>query len=291
MREATELVADHFKLTPEERQVMLPSGRFTTISSRVGWARTFLGKAGLIQREARGVWGLSDLGREALRRLPQAITPSDLRQFPSFQAWCDYCNSRRDVRETDETESIPTSSLETRQTPDEAMMQLAEEDIRRTQDELLEQLRQLSPADFERVVEELIIKLGYGASADEVRARLRQGAGDQGIDAVIKEDRLGLDLIYIQAKRYREGATIGRPDIQGFVGAMDNAVRKGLFITTATFTAQAREYAADRGERRVGLIDGSELARLMIELRLGVRVRATYHQFEVDTSFFSPEVD
>jgi restriction system protein len=290
MSEVTRLVADHFKLTPEDRQILLPSGRFTLISNRVGWARTFLGKAGLIEKESRGVWRLSDLGREALKQLPASITPNDLRRYPSFQSWADYCNSRSKERQTEQAEERDAAvEPSSQQTPDEAMVQLAEEDFRRTQEELLEQLRQLSPADFERVVEELIIKLGYGASADEVRAKLRHGAGDNGIDAVIKEDRLGLDLIYIQAKRYKEGASIGRPDIQAFVGAMDNAVRKGLFITTASFTAQAREYAAARGERRVGLIDGSELARLMIELRLGVRIRATYHQFEVDASFFSPD--
>lgn len=294
MSDATIAVADHFELSAADRAELLPSGKFSKIASRVGWARTFLNKAGLIQSEQRGVWSISAAGREALRRFPQTITVSDLRTYPSFVEWANYCDQRRQERSNngqqapDDGASI--SHDPTRDPPEEIMGRIELEERTRVKLELVAKLQAMHWRRFERLVENVLIKLEYGTSAADVRRELQaRRSGDQGVDAVISQDRLGLDRIYIQAKRYRDGAKVGVGEVRDFVGAMHNVVRRGVFITTARFTDEAREYAQTRGESSVRLIDGETLADLMIEIGLGVETEETYKLYSVDDGFFDAE--
>lgn len=291
--QATADVADALGLTPEERNHLLPGGGDTVIRNRVGWARTFLNKAGLIEQERRGVWRISAEGREALQRFPNCISIDNLKQYPAFIAWCDHCNSRRSERAAGSQRGfVPTVGAAINsdevQTPEHAMGQIESDEKGRIEAELLARLRSESPALFEDVVERFIIKLGYGSSDDEVRETIRpSGSGDGGVDGVVKMDRLGLDHVFIQAKRYQEDRRTGRPDIQAFVGAMHGRTTRGVFISTSDFTSDAKEYARSLQGLRVRLINGQELAKTMIELGIGVRARASFSLYEIDESFFA----
>jgi restriction system protein len=294
MSDATIAVADHFKLSAADRAELLPSGKFSKIASRVGWSRTFLNKAGLIQSEQRGVWSISPTGREALKRFPQTITVSDLRTYPSFVEWANYCDQRRQERSHNEQQAADDgASISHDPTPDppkEVMGRIEFEERARVKLELVAKLQAMHWRRFETLVEDVLIKLEYGTSAADVRRELQaRRSGDQGVDAVISQDRLGLDRIYIQAKRYRDGAKVGVGEVRDFVGAMHNVVRRGVFITTARFTDEAREYAQTRGESSVRLIDGETLADLMIEIGLGVETEETYKLYSVDDGFFDAE--
>jgi restriction system protein len=291
--QATTDVADLLALTEAERSSLLPGGGDTVIRNRVGWARTFLNKAGLIEQERRGVWKISADGRRALERHPSTITIHDLRQYPPFMSWVDHCNARREERAAESQRGdtpleTPIANDGTAQTPEHVMGQAEESERRRIEADLLSRLRSESPETFEEIVEGLVIRLGYGSSDEEVRASIRQnGSGDGGVDGVVKMDRLGLDHVFIQAKRYQEGRRTGRPDVQAFVGAMHGRTTRGVFISTSDFTDEALVYAKALQGLRVRLIDGHELAGIMTELGIGVRVRKTYSLYEIDEGFFA----
>ena len=285
INEATVHVADIFKLSSEERTLRLPSGSVTSIRNRVGWARTFLNKAGLIEQVRRGVWKINELGQTALQKFPNEITERDLYAYKPFQDWVNYCKRDRS-EEANQPEPSEIAFPPLGGVPPEEQIEQLENQLRKDVElDLLKQLREIDPTRFETIVVDLIIKLGYGASGADIRAALKSGPGDQGVDGVIKEDHLGLDLIYIQAKRWKDGSKVGRPDIQSFVGAMDGNAKKGVFITTAEFSSEAKQYANGRQDKRVILIDGPQLVEFMVEVGLGISVRQTYRTYRIDQDY------
>ena len=279
-KDAVEAIAEEFKLTEEERQELLPSSSRTTLFyNRLAWAKTHMTMAGLLQGARRGVFCITPRGRELLASRPARVDLKILQQYP------DYERARRgDVSGTEV--SIPAIPVIDELTPEETIDQAhmaLRNDLAR---QLLEAIKQCSPAFFELLIVKLMIKMGYGGSREEA-GRAVGRSGDGGIDGVINEDRLGLDAIYLQAKRW-EGS-VGRPDIQQFVGALaGQRANKGVFITTSRFTQEAKDYAAS-SNYKVVLIDGERLADLVVEHDLGVAVAATYQLKRIDSDFFTEE--
>lgn len=255
----------------------IPSGQFTVFESRTGWARTYLHKAGYIERVSRGMYRISDAGRKALAAYPDEITITDLCKDPVFKAW----HTRKPVNDPVPITKIDETGVETMA---ESLARLEVEMRTLVVDDLRELLASMTPYRFEWLVEQLVIRLGYGASDSEVRAALSTGSGDGGVDGVIKEDRLGLGQIYLQAKRWQ--ATVGRPAIQSFVGAMHGRAQKGVFITTSEFSQEALGYAKSLHGIRLRLIDGAELASLMVDCGLGVNEERVYRTYKIDGDFF-----
>jgi len=270
---AIEHLSRFFGLTEEERQELLPSGRQARFDNRVGWAKTYLQKADLLASPKRGVFKITSRGLQVLSENPERIDNSFLSQFPEFRNFkmASKMGSRR--KKEDEAERTPLEVLE------EGYLQLRSELAR----EPLDQLVNVTPGQFERIVVDLLVKMGYGGSRRDAASAIG-GSGDEGIDGVIKEDKLGLDLVYVQAKRWK--GSVGRPVVQVFVGALHGKkAHKGILITTSSFTRGALEYAKGL-ETRVALIDGEALAQLMIDHDLGVSARDTYIVKEVDTDYF-----
>lgn len=275
-------LADEFKLTPEERATLLPSGGTLTLASRVGWAKTYLKKAELLHQPKRGMVQLTRAGQEALAKQPQRIDNAWLEQFPVFVAWRD-ASRDKDSTEPERRSAVVTAST---LTPDEIIDSAYQSLWLALADELLERVKACPPEFFERLVVQLLLKMGYGGSRQEAGKAVGK-SGDGGIDGIINEDRLGLDAIYLQAKRW--DGVVGRPEIQKFVGALaGQRASKGVFITTSRYSEDARDYAAV-SQYKIVLIDGQRLAELMIEHDLGVSVAATYQLKRIDSDFFSDE--
>lgn len=272
-------IADVFQLTEEERKERLPSGNQTVINNRVGWARTYLNKAGLLTIPDKGMVQITDRGREVLATGPERITVSWLKQFPEF---ADFHTAKPQV--TDAAAVVDGDLAET--TPDEQLAEAYQALQQSLADELLAQVRAATPSFFEQVVVDLMIAMGYGGSRKEA-GKATQLTNDDGIDGIIKEDKLGLDVIYLQAKRWAN--TVHRPEIDKFIGALTRKrARKGVFITTSDFSTGAKDAA--RGlDIKVVLIDGIELARLMVEHNLGVSVKQVYEVKQIDSDYFSEE--
>lgn len=265
--ELVEALADEHGLDDAARSTRLPSGRQTTIANRIHWALAHLNKAGLITRVARGQYEASPRGTEVLVNPPSRLTISYLQRWPDYAAFRNAMKEKVDnaVIETDGSVDVQN------RTPEE----LLEAADRRLKIELAATLRarlqNLSPSAFEQLIIDVLVKIGYGGSRREAAERLGR-SGDGGVDGVIREDVLGLDTIYLQAKRYAEDNAVGAPDIQGFAGALlANGATKGVFVTTGRFTSQARQVGSTYKTHRIVLIDGAELAQLMIEHKVGVR--------------------
>ncbi len=275
--EAIENIATRFKLTEQERKQLLPSGQQRVLANRVAWARVHMRMAGLLENRARGVFGITQRGREILEKKPPKINLKFLRSFPDYVEW------RSKKKEAEES---PTSNEDESQTPEEAL-ESAYENLRKTlARDILAQVKKCSPSFFERVVVDLLVKMGYGGSLKDAGEAIGQ-SGDEGIDGIIKEDRLGLDIIYIQAKRWQ--ATVGRPEIQKFAGALQGQrARKGIFITTSDFSKDAVNYAS-RIESKIVLIDGEKLADFMIDFNIGVTPQAAYEVKRIDSDYFATE--
>lgn len=278
-KEVTAALADEFGLTPEERVHLLPSGGTLTFSSRVGWAKTYMKKAGLLAQPKRGLVEITKAGREVLASNPARIDVAYLERFPSFQQFRAIGKERVD----NEAHGGETSG---ELTPDEVIERAFRSSRDALADELLERVKNCTPAYFEALVVQLLIKMGYGGSREEAGSAVGQ-TGDGGIDGVINEDRLGLDAIYVQAKRW-DGRSVGPDDIRGFIGALDNkeGAHKGVFITTSAFTQSAIDTAKKSRSYKIVLIDGQRLADLMIEHDLGVSVAASYQLKRIDSDFF-----
>ena len=276
LREAEEALAEHFKLTPAERAELLPSGQQGVFKNRIGWARTYLKKAGLLEAPKRGIFKITVRGSEALASAPARIDAKYLEQFPEFIEFREI--SRPDLGVAVLPEPAPSGT-----TPEEAI-ELAHQGLRKQLgQELLSRILSCSPTFFEQLVVELLVKMGYGGSRRDAGERIGQ-TGDGGIDGIIKEDRLGLDTIFIQAKRWQ--GSVGRPEIQKFVGALQGQrAKKGVFITTSTYTAEAVDYAS-RIDTKVVLIDGKQLSGLMIDFDVGVSASASYVVKRVDSDYF-----
>ena len=279
-RETVEALASQFKLTPAERIELLASGQQALFNNRVGWANSYLKKAGLLEASRRGVFRITERGRQILGDNPERIDAKFLEQFPEFIEFRDASRSPREEAESEA--ATPAAS----QTPEEAL-EIAHQSIRLDlAQEILSRILSSSPAFFERLVVELLVKMGYGGSRRDAGERIGQ-SGDGGIDGIIKEDRLGLDTIYIQAKRWQ--GSVGRPEIQKFVGALQGQrARKGVFITSSSFTAEAIDYTS-RIDTKVVLIDGQLLANLMMDFDVGVSVSASYIVKRIDSDYFEEE--
>jgi len=271
--DAIDFIAEQFKLTQEERAELLPSGNQSRFDNRVGWSRTHLKNAGLIDYVRRGVFKISKRGQDVLVQKPKAINLKFLNQFPEFVEF-------RKKRET--SEPSPAAQIAS-VTPEEQMAHLAQELRTKLADELLEQIKTMNPYRFERLVLDLLLAMGYGGSREEA-ATVTQKSGDEGIDGLINEDRLGLDCIYVQAKRWQN--SIGRPEIQSFVGALAGKhANKGIFITTSSFSSAAIEFAKSISQRVI-LIDGVRLADLMIQHNVAVSRAYAYEVKRIDSDYF-----
>ena len=274
-----ESIADVFQLTEEERKERLPSGHQTVINNRVGWARTYLNKAGLLTIPSKGMVQITARGREALANGPERVTVAWLKQFPEFADFHTAKPQSVDVLGVLEVEVAET-------TPDEQLAEAHQALVQSLADELLAQVRAATPGFFEQLVVDLMLAMGYGGSRKEA-GEATQATNDDGIDGIIKEDKLGLDVIYLQAKRWTN--TVHRPEIDKFIGALTRQrARKGVFITTSEFSAGAREAALGL-DIKVVLIDGVELARLMVENNLGVSVKQVYEVKQLDSDYFAEE--
>ena len=279
LKELVAMLGQEFRLSEEEMNELLSSGQAFVFTNRVGWARTYMKKAGLVEYPARGVVAITPRGLDILKSKPTRIDNNLLKQFPEFLEFQNLKNDR--VEEA----SAVGSSLEEKQTPEETIDEAYLSIRQSLAQELLDTVCSMSPAFFERLVVELLVRLGYGGSIKDA-GRAMGKTGDEGIDGIIKEDKLGLDIIYIQAKRWQAGNTVGRPELQKFVGALaGQGAKKGIFITTSSFTKDALGYAP-KNETKIVLIDGVQLAQLMIDHNLGVSLQRTYEIKRLDGDYF-----
>jgi len=280
MKDLSQRIADHFGLTDEERQRLLPSGQQSYINNRVGWAKSYLKKAELLENPSRGKVRITDEGRSVLRDAPSAINCEYLMRYPSF---VEFWKQKRRT-ESDESEAAIAVTTDSDRTPDEAI-QTAYDDIRDAlADDLLVQVMSCNPTFFERLVLDVLIAMGYGGALPDAGTHLGR-AHDGGIDGIINEDKLGLDIICVQAKRWKD--CVGRPVVQAFAGSMEaHRAKKGVLITTSTFSRDARDFV-DRIERKIVLIDGQQLAQLMIDYDVGVASAKTYTIKKIDSDYFN----
>ncbi|WP_306966789.1 restriction endonuclease [Agrobacterium tumefaciens] len=283
--DVSERIADDLGLSQDERDELLPSGRQRLLHNRIHWAKFYMSKAGLIASPARGRFVATDKGKALLATAPERIDVALLMQEPEFREFY------RNEGATGDENGIPAKPVQdasTRTTPEEqidvahASMQAA------LRDELLQRMLSNSPAFFEQLIVDLLVAMGYGGSHKDAAAQLGR-SGDGGVDGIVNEDRLGLDRIYVQAKRYAPGNAVGRPDVNGFVGSLVGlGATKGVFVTTSTFSQPARDYVRHLAQRII-LIDGQELADLMIEHGVGVRSYRTVEFKRLDEDFFGED--
>jgi restriction system protein len=272
-----EALADEFALTTDERAELIPSGGQTTFSNRIHWAKTYLKQAGLVEATRRGHFQTSELGRMVLQDPNVTINNRLLRTFPGFVAF-----QRRGKSEASEPE---TETAITDATPEEALRESYERINNTISNELLERLRLGTPAFFERSIVQLLLAMGYGGSSEDAGRAIGQ-SGDDGVDGVIDQDPLGVDQIYIQAKRYGADNQVGPAAIREFFGSLSlKKAQKGIFVTTSGFTKSAQETARQLGGRIV-LIDAAQLGRLMVRYNVGCRDQEVLHIKRVDEDFF-----
>lgn len=280
---------EQFEISDEDAAVLIPSGRTTVLQSRAHWARTYLAKAGLLTSPKRNVHIVTERGRAVLLQNPPRIDNAFLARFDGFTEWIDQSakvssESKDEVRLV-QASIVDVTPLVDRQTPEDTIDAASRLLTAALRDELLSLLYQLSPQRFEKLILELLAAMGYaGGSANP--GMMTKATGDGGIDGVINEDALGLDAVYIQAKRYAADRKVGRPDIQQFIGSLTGeSATKGVFVTTSDFSREAHDYL-QRVQQRVVLINGQRLAQLMIAHGVGVRVRQTYLIQSIDEDYF-----
>jgi restriction system protein len=283
-RDAVEALAKEFQLTPEERSELLPSGTAFLFDNRVGWARTYLKQANMLESPKRGLFRITDRGKAVLAESPPKVDVKFLEQFKEFREF-----RKRGQEESAATSgrvvSLPMSTAE-EETPEDRLAAAYRQLRQELEADLLEQVKASSPAFFERLVIDLLVGMGYGGSRQDAGRAIGK-SGDGGIDGIIKEDKLGLDVIYVQAKRW-EG-TVGRPEIQKFAGALQGQrASKGVFITTSGYSSEAVDYTA-RISSKIILIDGVTLAKLMIDHNVGVSAVGMYELKKIDTDYFEGE--
>lgn len=282
-KEVKDAVANVFHITEEEREELLPSGRQPLFDNRIGWTRTYLKKAGLVQNTSRGVYTITSVGQEVLAENPQTIDNNYLQRFDSFRRFLLHDSNGSEFS----SHTVTVSS----QTPQDILEDAFQRINATLAEDLLNEVMKQSPQFFEHMVVRLLTQLGYGGSLENAGAVVGQ-TGDEGIDGIVREDKLGFNLIYIQAKRWDCEKTIGRPEIQKFVGALaGQGAAKGLFITTAKFSTAAYEYAQKQHTTKVVLVDGNTLAKLMIEYNLGVSTETVYKIKRIDSDFFAEDID
>jgi len=286
--DAEKQLAQEFGLTPEERAQLLPSRKQRVLHNRAHWAKFYLMKAGLVSFPSRGMFVATDTGRELLARNPTHINLDLLREYPSFEEFYagDHSTSAEQTAPTAAVPASPSATLVS--TPEEQIEKAFHTITSALRVELLQRIAQNTPAFFEELIIDLLVKMGYGGSRPDAAAQLGR-SGDEGVDGVINEDRLGLDRVYVQAKRYSEGNVVGRPEVQKFVGSLVGlGATKGVFVTTSKFSNDAIEYARHLTQRVV-LIDGQRLTELMIEHSVGVRLNRAIEFKQIDENFFDEE--
>ncbi len=276
-RDLVAQLAEQFFLTEEERRELLPSGGARLFDNRIGWAKTHLNQAGLLASTRRAISVITARGQQALLENTDRI---DLRVLQNFEDFREFRNRRKDEEES--TPQIEDS--QNSKTPEEILENAYLQVRRQIERDLLSQIM-ASPPDFlERVVVDMVVRMGYGGNRKDAGKALGR-SGDEGIDGIINEDPLGLDIIYLQAKRWEN--PVGRPEIQKFAGALQGQrAKKGIFITTSSFTAEAREFAA-RIDTKIILIDGSLLAKLMFDHNVGVAIASVYEVKKIDSDYFN----
>jgi restriction system protein len=277
-----ESLADELKLSDDERAQLLPSGKQTIFSNRVHWAKSYLSKAQLVELTRRGHFTITSLGQSVLKQNPVGIDNRFLEQFEGFRQF----RERANEGDTDAA-VIPTAAVEDlRQTPDEIMRAAHQQINSALGQDLLDRVRNAPPDFFERLIVNLLLSMGYGGSRADKAGRTLGRSGDDGVDGVIDQDALGLDRVYIQAKRYAAGNSIGSGAIRDFLGSLDrHKASKGLFVTTSTFSPSARE-TAEFLSKRIVLMDGLQLAALMVQQNVGCRVEDTLYIKKLDEEFF-----
>src|ERR1700733_12592223 len=274
-------LADQFGLSPEERSALLSSGQQTIFSNRVHWAKSYLNKAHLVEITRRGYFRITSRGQIVLQSSPPKIDNKLLMQFEEFRQF----RERANVTTESDAEIITSAIEDQKQTPDETMRMAYRQIETALAQDLLDRIRQAPPDFFERLIINLLLGMGYGGSAENAGRTLGR-SGDDGVDGVIDQDALGLDRVYIQAKRYAAGNNIGPGAIHDFFGSLDrHKATKGLFVTTSTFSSSAKE-TAEHLSKRIVLVDGDQLARLMIRHNVGCRIEETLHIKKIDEEFF-----
>jgi len=280
-------IAREYQLSDADRSELLPSGRQGRFNNRVAWALGYLKQALLLTKPRRGFYQASERGRDVLARQPGRIDIAYLMQFPEFQEF----RSRSRSTVDEQADVIPTDAkeeLKATLTPDEQVREGYRTLRTNLATELLSRIQAASPAFFETLVVDLLVAMGYGGSQEDAASVVGR-SGDEGIDGIIKEDKLGLDNIYLQAKRWKESRTVGRPDVQQFAGALQGQrARKGVFITTSTFSRDAVQYAKSL-QTTIVLVDGTQLAQLLLDHRVGVSVQETIHLLKIDEDYFEAE--
>lgn len=278
-RDAVERLADVFALTDAERSEVLPSGTGYVFAGRVGWARTYLKQAGLLSAPKRGVFKVTQAGLDLLSKSPVKIDNNVLNRYESFRAF-------RSRGKVEEAAAAPATAAPVEMTPEDAMASAYKRVRKELEAELLDQVKAASPAFFERLVVDLLVSMGYGGSRTDA-GRAVGKSGDGGIDGMIKEDRLGLDVIYLQAKRWEN--VVGRPDVQKFAGALQGQrASKGVFITTSSYSKEALDYVSVISSKII-LIDGETLASLMVDHNVAVTKVGTYELKKIDSDYFDGE--
>ena len=279
-REAVEKLADECELTDDERAELLPSGTAHFFGSRVGWARSYLKQAGLLESPKRGIFRITAEGKALLAKNPARIDNNLLDQYESFRVF------RARGKEVEDIAKPIAVEVASEQTPEDAMATAYQRVRKNLETELLEQVKTSSPAFFERLVVDLVVAMGYGGSRQDAGRAIGR-SGDGGIDGIIKEDRLGLDVIYLQAKRWEN--TVGRPEIQKFAGALQGQrASKGIFITTSNYSRDALEYV-NLIATKIILIDGDMLTALMADHNVAVARTGVYELKKIDSDYFEGE--
>jgi restriction system protein len=286
--EIADEIASQFSMTPEELAQEIPSGSQKVFYNRLHWARTYLGKAGLLASPKRGRFEITSKGRSFLQSHTGPIDNAALAKFPEFQEWRtrSTATKKQDPTLPGQYSAIPSADLfHNSMSPDDRIDSGFQQIEAELQAELLSRLETVHPKQFEILVVELLERMGFGGKAGEV-ARPTKYSGDGGIDGVLDEDALGLDAVYVQAKRY-VGNSVGRQELQAFVGAMDGErAHKGVFVTTSSFSKQAIEYAQKTTSKRIALIDGNRLAQLCMRHGIGVRERRRLILWRLDDAYF-----
>ena len=278
LKELKSLMGKYFQLSDTDLNEMQPSGRQTYFANRIGWASTYLKKAGLIVSPAKATFVITDSGRRVLNENVPVIDVNYLMKFPEFRKFQnveDGSNKSSQVKEINDDE-----------TPDDAFEDAFRKINKSLSDDLLSEIMKLTPEAFEKMVLDLMRKMGYGTF--ENAAHTTAITGDEGIDGIIMEDKLGFDLIYIQAKRWGDDHTVGRPEVQAFVGAIAGKGGKGLFVTTSKFSKQAVDYAKNQ---HIILLDGEKLTNFMIEHNFGVSTKKVFEIKVIDTDVFNDYKD
>lgn len=281
-RDVVERLAAGLGITEAERAELLPSGTAPLFDNRVGWARTYLKQAGLLESPRRGFLRITQRGLSALAKAPARIDVAYLDQFPEFRTF----RTRRRETAGQVAEGAGQQPAESALTPEDALAAAYGKLRAGLEEDVLEQAKAASPAFFERLVIDVLVAMGYGGTRQDAGRAIGR-SGDGGIDGIIKEDRLGLDVIYVQAKRW--DSTVGRPEIQKFAGALQGQrANKGVFITTSSFTRDAHDYVATISSKII-LLDGETLAKLMVDHNVGVTPVGTYELKKVDSDYFEGE--